>query len=554
MLEAPTFNVPLGSEISGDDPLGLAPVNERLYGSVFPGINNVVRYIRVYGLLCWAAWRVERYLVGSRRTFTTRQVTELFTCMREKVELLITWANVERHSGVPGLVGTRRKFPEADQRVTLRFEAFGSNEAAYMSAVQYRPSITNGLGFMEARAYDTFACTAAGVALAEAIDAALHTSPHYAWLSKVDALSTRRSQVLELRAMFDVEHPRRREQDVFLTRFWPDTAEGEDISLDANRRSGMLLALRAVQAVNAWSEQQRRKSIGVSASDIRAAMARGCAPDGEPLSLNGVERAQAKWLVLQLRQYQRTCYEAFYVGLEYLLSGAVPIKDRSRTGVASLMGKFAEAAVEENEAPKVEDLEKEVRALQGREPSLYRAALREGEADVFRRRARLLETEPEVEDGSWMVVLGEAAMGLVYCAVEAENLASDSRMRPYLGLDEDKKPLSRMPAWLARFRARPVRELVAHIVLHDVIDRHFDVVRNRSRGGDEKNRFRFIDADNGLRRYDEGRDVPRLGEAEDRLARALDLLEQCSLLQRDESGYVLTMGGGRLLARYAALK
>ena len=63
MFNAPTFNIPLGSEVSGDDPLGLAPVNERLYGSVFPGINNVVRYIRVYSLLSWASWKFKEYLI-----------------------------------------------------------------------------------------------------------------------------------------------------------------------------------------------------------------------------------------------------------------------------------------------------------------------------------------------------------------------------------------------------------------------------------------------------------------------------------------------------------
>ncbi|HUO44891.1 MAG TPA: hypothetical protein VMT94_08295 [Burkholderiales bacterium] len=139
----------------------LAPVNERLYGSVFPGINNVVRYIRIYSLLCWATWRFEDYLHKNASSLTTSEVTDLFKGMQEKVELLVTWANIGRN-GVRGLVGTRRNFPNNNKQVALRFDAFGSNEAAYMSAVQYRPSITNGLGFLEIRQHDTFACTKVG--------------------------------------------------------------------------------------------------------------------------------------------------------------------------------------------------------------------------------------------------------------------------------------------------------------------------------------------------------------------------------------------------------
>ena len=186
MLDAPTFNVPLSSEISGDDPLGLAPVNERLYGSVLPGINNVVRYIRIYALLCWATQRVEEHLKKNSNGLTTKQVTALFDGMREKVELLVTWANLDIKAR-GGLVGTLRKYPADERIVNLTFDAFGTNEAAYMSAVQYRPSVTNGLGFLEARAHDTFACTAAGRELADAIDAALRASPHYKWFANIKA-------------------------------------------------------------------------------------------------------------------------------------------------------------------------------------------------------------------------------------------------------------------------------------------------------------------------------------------------------------------------------
>jgi hypothetical protein len=542
MLDAPTFNVPLGSEISGDDPLGLAPVNERLYGSVLPGINNVVRYVRVYALLCWATQRAEEYVKRNSRGLTTKQVTALFDSMREKIELLVTWANLDIR-GRGGLVGTQRKFPKDERSVTLTFDAFGTNEAAYMSAVQYRPSVTNGLGFLEARAHDTFACTEAGRELAEAMDGALGTSPHYKWLGNIKA-----RQVLELKKVLDLERPRRAEQVVFLARLVPGKAEAEDVSLDANRRAGMVLALRSVATINAMNRRRKRTRIGASESDVRAAMARGCAADGTVLDLAGIEKAQAKWAVLQLRQFQRACVEAFYVGLEYLLSGKVALQDRSINGVAEYMGVLAEETAKKGARLTVGDLEKKTRSLQGKHATLYAAALGEPGADVFERRVALLESELEVSEGYGMPLLGEAVSGLVFCAAEARNLGAEQRMRPYLALDPDKMPLAAMPHLINRYQTRPVREFAAHIVRNEVIDRHYQVVALRSRTADEKNRFRFVETEDGLRRFDESRNLPRLIEAQDRLARALDLLEQCDLLERDDGGYVVTGRGSALLA------
>jgi hypothetical protein len=547
MLDAPTFNVPLGSEISGDDPLGLAPVNERLYGSVLPGINNVVRYVRIYAMLCWATLRVEEYLQKNGSGLTTKEVTSLFDGMREKIELLVTWVNLDiRSQG--GLVGTRRRFPEDERSVTLTFDFFGTNEAAYMSAVQYRPSVTNGLGFLETRAHDTFACTEVGLRLAQAMDAALRSSPHYKWLGNIKARTARRAQVLELKKALDLEHPRRAEQDVFLARLVPVKAEGEDESLDANRRAGMVLALRAVAATNAMNRRRKRARVGASERDVRTAMARGCASDGGSFDLTGIEKAQAKWAVLQLRQYQRACVEAFYVGLEYLLSGAVALQDRSINGLAEYMGVLAEETFKERGRFAVGDLEKKMRSLQGNRASLYQAALAQSEADVFQRRRDLLDSKPDVSEGSGMPLLGEAVNGLVFCAVEARNLGAQERMRPYLALDPDKLPLAAMPPLIDRYQARPVRELVAHLVRNNVIDRHYQVVAMRSRSADEKNRFRFVEMEDGLRRFDESRNLPGLTEAEDRLARALDLLEQCDVLEQDEGGYMLTSRGSELLA------
>lgn len=487
MLDKPTFNIPLGAEVAGDDPLGLAPVNERLYGSVLPGINNVVRFIRVYGILCWAAWRIEEYLAVRGKNMTTEEVMDFSRSMFEKVELVLTWSHIGQHAREPGdLVGANRKFPNDDKRLKLRFETFGTNEAAYLSAVQYRPSVTNGLGFLEARAHDTFGCTQAGMELARALDASLMKSPDYDWLKNPKALTTTRTQVLGFYQYLNLRQPSREEQDVFLSCLIPDTDDEEDVSFDANRRAGMLLLLRAVAATNETFQRRRCEEIGATEGDIRAAMARGCSVDGRSLNLQSVEKAHAKWATLQLRQYQRGCFEAFYVAIEVLLSGMRQISDRSVRGLATLIGEHAAGGLTIGTKGTVTDLVKEIKQLQGESPSLFLAGLKEAKVNVFQCRNDLLSADPSDIDNGAMPLVAQAAWGMVFCAVEANNLRKNIRFLPYLRLDDDKKPLSSMPELLERFSQSLVRDFVAHIVQHDVVARHFEVVASRARFGDEK--------------------------------------------------------------------
>lgn len=541
MLDKPTFNLPLGAEVSGDDPLGLAPVNERLYGSVLPGINNVVRFIRVYGILCWAAWQVEEYLAARGQKMSSEDVHEFSSSIFEKVELVLTWCHLDQDAREPGdLVGANRKFPTDEKRVKLRFESFGTNEAAYLSAVQYRPSVTNGLGFLEGREHDTFGCTDVGKELAHALDASLMKSPDYNWLKNPRAFATTRSQVLGFLPYLNLRKPTRQEQAIFRSRLIPETEDAEDDSLDANRRAGMILVLRAVAATNGVYQRRRRAEIGANEDEVRAAMARGCSFDGRPLNLLHVEKAQAKWATLQLRQYQRACYEAFYVAIEVLLSGLYEMPDRSVRGLAIHIGNLASKGLVGGMKGTVSNLVQEIKKLQGDTPSLYMAGLKENTLDVFQLRKELLGLDPkEMEDGA-MPLVSQAVWGLIFCAVEAGNLRKDRRFVPYLRLDDDKKPLYSMPELLDRFSKSHTKDFVAHIVQQDVVARHFEVVSNRAGSGDEKNRFRFVQFDDGLRRYDEERNLPGLGEAQDRLARALQLLEQCQLLKKDGNGYVVT--------------
>lgn len=201
MLDAPIFTSPLDPDIAGGDPLGLAPVNERLYNAVFPGINNVVRYIRVYSSICWMVNLVDQYFQKHSSELNKGDAVRIANEAYEKVQLVLTWINQEK--GHTQLAGTGRHFPSDDRKIRLVFETFGPSSASLLEAVAYRPSLTTGLGFLERKTDGTYACTKAGLALANAFDAHARTSKKYRWLSDVTLMETKRSTVFALESVFD---------------------------------------------------------------------------------------------------------------------------------------------------------------------------------------------------------------------------------------------------------------------------------------------------------------------------------------------------------------
>lgn len=97
------------SPSSGGDPLGLDTASSSLYQSVFAGLNNSVRYIRVYSALCWMVQQIDEAL-GSDPREEARE--EAFASGLPKMILLLVWANKER--GLRGLPGVRRHWKKVE--------------------------------------------------------------------------------------------------------------------------------------------------------------------------------------------------------------------------------------------------------------------------------------------------------------------------------------------------------------------------------------------------------------------------------------------------------
>lgn len=551
MRDTPTYADAIQRGVVGDDPLGLAPTNERLYNSAFPGFNNYVRHIRVYSTICWMTRQVSLALEKGAAA-TDKDARRLFESALEKMELALVWAN----PGAQGLAGNQRVFPAHDKPIELKFETFGTSQATLFDAPTYKPSLTNGLRFLEARSAGTFGCLPLGEALADAFDEAAADLPGYHWLNAPDRTTGRRSQIMGLASALDVSKPSAAEQAAFLVSFFPSDLDETASNDDRARWLTLQLMLRATEAV--CQANKAAEGAAVAASDeIRACMARGLATDGTPLVAPEVQRVQAWWAVLQVRQLQRLALEALYCVVERWIA------DRESDGgthalsdcVQQLSG-AGHAYVHEDMRETVGQMEEFFRNLQGGRSGLYETAALwlpedpddENDADVFLHISRLRNRSAlAVDEDGDCDAIANAYIGLVFCAVETANLAKNSDAFEALKADGDTCSLLQLAELVKRFRDASVDAFIGHVIKEWVVLRHFAVVGSRSVPFDGKNRFRFVMGDYGLERFDKAARLPTPGMSSDKLDHALMLCEQAGLLVEANGGYRLTGAGRRRL-------
>ena len=141
-----------------------------------------------------------------------------------------------------------------------------------------------------------------------------------------------------------------------------------------------------------------------------------------------------------------------------------------------------------------------------------------------------------------MELAARAVEGLIFCAEETLNIqhapADDratARRIACLDLDPDRIPLSALPSVVERFATRPFAEYAEYCVRHYSIGQHLRVAGQLlAATQDGKNRFRLMEADDGLRRVYERDQPPGVSVGADRLASSLDLLVESGLLTRGE--------------------
>ena len=551
MFDKPIFSLPLDSKIAGDDPLGLAPTNERLYGAVFPGINNVVRYIRVYSALCWISQRVDRYLKLHGATLSNKEVKNLFDQASQKMELLIGWTN--QHKGYRAVAGALRNFPTDNKPVKLIFESFGNSRVSLLDAVAYRPSITNGLRFLEQRTNATFGCTPAGELLANAFNSHIESSTHYEWIANILKLNISRSDVLEIEPFLDLGIPSHSEQSAFLQQFFPNLGEGRLDDFTQNRWLSIHLVLQSIHADTIY-KQSIGKAGWTTEDEIRIAMARGRTPDGTLLNLSGLETVQAWWAILQLRQLQRLALDTLFAMVErFLDSKTIAQETTSIDKCAQQLGDLLTPELISEYELNVVSLFNTFHKSRGACDSLYATACSESADpdeffDLFHHIQELRSGSLNIGDPEDNDALASAYIALIFCAAETDNLLNLQKTKDALETDRDSCSLLSLLALVKQMGNTTPSAFLSYVLKHWVILRHFQIVADRSRQNDGKNRFRFMVGDNGLERFDPAAGMSQPAFSQDRLQHILILSEQSGLLESKEGGYRLTKLGANRMA------
>lgn len=560
MLDQPLFTQYL-DDTQSVDPLGTAASVEALYRSIYPGINNAVEFIRVYSAICWMVRQIDT----TARKARNPDIAALSAAGLEKIQLLLTWYN--RMQEVGGLAGADRTFPTDNSRVTLSFEELPGNLTArrlevdpdyvvrdggahFLTAPQYRPSLVRGMRFLEEvpALPGTYRLSGAGEELADGYEEAIKTHPRRNWLANLNQVTVRRDEVVEMGEMLDLLNPSEGEIAAFVKQFYPDD-ESEVIGARwENRWSGLTLALRALEAEQPHAREAGAR--GVPLNTIRYTMARGYSLAGTALNLNEIDEVQGWWANLQLRQYLRLALETLGRCVQcWIHDAVVDEQPRDISDCARSLGARLVETLPEQHRKGVGALADQLRSLQRTYGSFFEAAPFVKELrleDLLARLEGVCNFGQRTEDEK--LALREVYIALVYCAVEAENLLANEYV--VQEFENDRLPLSVLRGLLMQFSDAPPSEFIAHVVQFYVILLHFAVVRERTYDG--RNRFFFIQGDNGLERVASKGGVGSVTIMQDRLFHAMLLLAQCGLVRQFDDGTFALTAAGRKRLRDAA--
>lgn len=522
------------------DPLDLASTNERLYNTVFPGFNNVVRYICVYSALCWMALQVQRHL-ESAQGLTKPAAEELQLLAMEKMELALLWAN-----GLEAeLAGKTRPFAGSGKIQKLTMDQWDMN-ARLMSAPQYLPSLTNGLKFLD----DQWICTDRGRLLADAFESKLGGPRAHRWLRDVRCVESTADQVGRAQPALSVlALPSGEEQQAFLSSFFPEdphiTGEIRD-PRDLLRWGSLHLVLHTLGQLAEGSHAQDEQT-------LRAAMTSGVTPAARAVMRPGLEKCQAIWAVLQVRLLQRMALETL---LAFVIEW-VSVNDRSgrhRIDCADAIGTVTAESFAEAGFVSCRDLHASLVRSQADHGTLSLAAMITGEdmPNLFfylEELAKLRAARWNERSGGWLRL---AVTGLAVCVVETENflkpeLAHAAALR---SIAAERTSLVALHASFARRHDQPLSHWIRELVMDWVFSRYDEVASQRAMANGGKLRFDFIEGEYGLE-LGPPRTRPFQGTWQsDKLYTALVLLEQCGLIHRRGASWELTSAGRRRVQRY----
>ena len=526
---------------SQGDPLDMASANERLYNTVFPGYNNVVRYIVVYSAMSWMALQVDRYLQESPRG-SEDETEEVQLRAMQKMELVLLWLC----GGDANLAGKSRSFPTSNKTVRLEFSEW-DNKSSLMAAVNYGPSITNGLGFLDRN----WICTEKGRALAEAFGKRLGNQARFRWLADVETQTSTATKIKDLRSVVDVLQPSPEEVRYFLQGFFPENLPADTDLRDQDRWRGLHLMLRSIELLEL-------DDVPTEVS-IRATMARGMTPSGRSVIRDGLEKIQAVWAVLQVRQLQRVASESLFA----IVEAWIRRYDRSNKSIDCCVSALSTAVSEEMKRGRkivsMEDMLDDVANARSSHPTFYAAAAagQDGAADVFR---YLREFARKTFHQKCGVADREAACfslyALAFCGAEALNLRDrEPHVQVLQDLEGERTSLSHLGRTLERFKDRAIQEWTEHILYDWIFSRYAEVAVQRGTPSAGKVRLDFSEGEFGLEFHAVRRAGFKPSLAKDKLMQSLILCEQCGLvsIKGDRFPVIALTAAGRMRVKNYAI-
>lgn len=507
--------------VSGVDFLGLGAVNERLIATFLPGINNVTRHMRVYSVMCWMAWRFEMHFKEEGEALSTREIRELFTSFKEKIELLFTWGNQGRDIGI---VGSRREFVREGTQ-TLKFSELGANRASWLDAVQYGPSLKsgNGLGFLTTAVGSTLRPTQIGTNLAQAIDGVLKHSRYYARLCDLHDNTATPDMAEDLGQLWSIHDSSIEERQVFAEAFAPFSLS--DPPLGAATRCA---AVRLI-----WSALRKSGGSGTP-QDVRETLARASLRADTNFVRLEDRPTLCIWIVLQVRQLQRLCHEGLLRWIESVLVHGHFESARSTARLARVCGSLVLKHLNLGSGATVEQLTSEVKNKLGSYGSPLHAGGRIPEVDLFEHARTMINLGHSPEAIERLPSLAVYGLALVF--VQAEALESDELFARPLALGaRDRISISTLVELFRSYSGKSLEDFVVMLIESCTVGQHFATAAARLE--QDKNKNRFIPCEEGLRPLITPAQVQLLGSTLDRLDVAMQLMGDCGLLHWSEDDH-----------------
>ncbi|MEX5832879.1 hypothetical protein AB3332_23145, partial [Ralstonia solanacearum] len=298
MLDGPCFTQPL-KRAPGGDYLAMGSVHEKLYLRSLPGMNNTVRHIRPYSALCWMAREIEKH--ARARNLTGSAAAAVFNAGLWKIDALMLWTSHGDGTRLPGYT----KFDRAVANNDLA--GITNRRTRLFSPANYQPSLVNGFGWLQLdESLGIYVCSEAGRKLADAFESHLRktlTSHQIRWLADPYQTVCGPTKLAALQPALTVATTA--EETKAFTSSFVRAQYADDWAFGGpDRRATLLLALRAIDALNGTADDQAVTDL----DHIREAMLCGVTRAGAQLDVS-IGTARQQWHVMQLRALQRLAME-----------------------------------------------------------------------------------------------------------------------------------------------------------------------------------------------------------------------------------------------------